>query len=130
MLVLSVNERFFMTKAEQKFKGRLEEIKREVASLGEMRPGSITEQYNVCGNPDCRCKDKKSPQKHGPYFQLSYTFEGKGTSEFVRAEDVGQVRAQLADYKRFMALKDSWVRTSIALAKLRRKAQKSKRAKA
>ncbi len=119
-----------MTKAEQKLRARLEAVKQEITSLGEMRPGSLTEQYNVCGNPHCRCKDKKSPQKHGPYFQLSYTFEGKGTSEFVRAEDVGAVRAQLADYKRFMALKNSWVRTSIALAKLRRKTQKSKREKA
>ena len=42
-----------------------------------MKPDSINEQYNVCGSPNCKCKDKKNPQKHGPYYYLSFTFKGK-----------------------------------------------------
>jgi hypothetical protein len=45
-------------------------IKKELASLPDLRPGSLTEQYNVCGNPRCRCK-ANPPKKHGPYYQLS-----------------------------------------------------------
>ena len=52
---------------------RIEKIKAELEGLGGMHPGSISEQYNVCGTPGCRCKDKKNPQKHGPYYQLSFT---------------------------------------------------------
>jgi hypothetical protein len=103
------------------FEKRILEIKNELMGLGEIRNGSISEQYNVCGNPTCRCKDKENPQKHGPYYQLSYRFNKKSTSQFVSAENVDAVRQQLADYKTFMALKDEWLGASIELSKLRKK---------
>ena len=28
-------------------------IKKELVELGELRPGSLSRQYNVCGNPNC-----------------------------------------------------------------------------
>ncbi|WDE99308.1 hypothetical protein PQO03_15840 [Lentisphaera profundi] len=99
---------------------RIVGIKNEIASLGEMRTGSLTEQYNVCGNANCKCKDPEKPQKHGPYYQLSYTRYRKSTSQFVRSEDVEVVRQQLADYKIFMQLKDEWIDCSIQLSKLRK----------
>jgi hypothetical protein len=113
-----------MTQHEKSLQARIAAIKGEIAALGEMRPGALTEQYNVCGQENCRCKDKKNPQRHGPYHQLSYTRKGRSTSEFVKADDVAGVQSQLADYKRFMALKDEWVGISIALAKLRRAAKR------
>jgi len=104
---------------------RIKAVKVEISGLGQMRPGTLTEQYNVCGRQGCCCKDKDNPRKHGPYYQLSYTRKGRGTSEFVRAEDVAEVRRQLADYKRFAVLKDDWVGASIALAKLRRERRRT-----
>tara|TARA_B110000914_G_C15492624_1_gene461479 strand:- start:1463 stop:1807 length:345 start_codon:yes stop_codon:yes gene_type:complete len=101
--------------------GRIVEIKNEIMELGEIRNGSVSEQYNVCGNPTCRCKDKDNPQKHGPYYQLSYSFNKKSTSQFVSAENIDKVRQQLAGYKMFMKLKDEWVGASIELSKLRKK---------
>jgi len=105
----------------EKLLSRIEKIKTEIAQIGEMRPGSLSEQYNVCGNPTCRCKDKKNPQKHGPYHQLSYTWKRKSTSEFVRKEDVPVVKEQLANYRHFMELRDEWIDCCIQLAKLRKK---------
>ena len=52
---------------------KIESIKQKIIELEEMRPGSLSKQYNVCGTPNCKCKDKEKPQKHGPYYQLSYT---------------------------------------------------------
>lgn len=104
----------------KELEGQIVQIKNDIAELGEMRNGSISEQYNICGNPACRCKDKENPQKHGPYYQLSYSFNKRSTSEFVRSEDVGKVRKQLSDYKTFIRLKDEWVGISIQLAKLRK----------
>ena len=101
--------------------GRIVEIKNEIMELGEIRNGSVSEQYNVCGNPTCRCKDKDNPQKHGPYYQLSYSFNKKSTSQFVSAENIDKVRQQLVGYKMFMKLKDEWVGASIELSKLRKK---------
>ena len=94
---------------------RILEIKNEIMGLGEIRNG------NVCGNPTCRCKDKDNPQKHGPYYQLSYRFNKKSTSQVVSAENIDKVRQQLAVYKTFVKLKDEWLGVSIELSKLRKK---------
>ena len=48
---------------------RIQQIKAALAVLGEMRPGSLSKQYNVCGKPSCRCKDPKKNQRHGPYYR-------------------------------------------------------------
>lgn len=85
-----------------------------------MRPGSISEQYNVCGKPNCRCKDPRKPQKHGPYYQLSYTHLGKSTTEFVKREMLQEVQQQLANYARFKELTEQWVQLSLRIAKLKR----------
>ena len=42
---------------------RIETIKRNLSALGDMRPGSLSTQFNVCGNPTCRCKDPENPEK-------------------------------------------------------------------
>lgn len=97
-------------------------IQRELSALGPMRPGSLSEQYNVCGTPGCRCKDPKKPQKHGPYYHLNYTWRGKARTEFVKAEAAGAVREQLANYKRFRTLTTEWVDLSLKRARLEREA--------
>jgi len=101
---------------------RIARIKQELAGLGPMRPGSLSEQYNVCGTPGCRCKDTKKPQKHGPYYHLNYTWRGKARTEFVKAAAVGAVREQLENYKRFRALCAEWVDASLERARLHRAA--------
>ena len=88
---------------------KIKHLKQELAELGPMHPGSLSEQYNVCGKPGCRCKDAKNPQKHGPYYQLSFTWRGKGRTRFVRAERLAEVREKLANDKRFRELTDEWV---------------------
>ncbi len=75
---------------------RIAAIKAALAALGPLRPGSLSQQYNVCGNPRCRCK-AAPPQKHGPYYQLSYTFRGKSHSDFVRRDALPQVQGASAD---------------------------------
>jgi len=88
---------------------KIEHLKRQLAELGPMHPGSLSEQYNVCGKSGCRCKDPKNPQKHGPYCQLSFTWRGKSRTRFVRAERLAGVREKVANYKHFRELTDEWV---------------------
>jgi hypothetical protein len=118
-----------ITKNEMKWQARIKEIQKIISKLGEMRPGSVSMQYNVCGNPTCRCKDKENPQKHGPYYQLSYTHKGKSTTEFVKAENVDEIKQQVANFREFKKLTEEWVDLSVKIAKLRKKeaAKKSKR---
>ena len=89
---------------------------------------SLYKQYNVCGKPGCRCK-ADPPQKHGPYYQVSFTWQGKSHSEFVRREDLAMVRQQLGTYQRFRSLVDTWIATALELAQLQRHAARASEAK-
>ena len=97
-----------MNRRIQSLERQIEKIKRELAQLGHLRPGSLSKQYNVCGNPNCKCK-ATPPKKHGPYYQLSSTRKGKSRSKFVRKEDVGAVRTQLKNYAKLRKLTERWV---------------------
>jgi len=75
---------------------KIEHLKQQLAELGPIHPGSLSEQY-------------KDPQKHGPYYHLSFTWRGKGRTRFVRSERLAEVRQKVANYKRFRELTDEWV---------------------
>ena len=89
-----------------------------------MHPGSLGEQYNVCGTPGCQCKDPKKPRKHGPYYQLSYTWRGKSGTRFVRPERLAEMRRKVENYKRFRELVNAWVDLAVELEKAERAAAK------
>jgi len=101
---------------------RIQQIKAQLPTLGDMRPGSLSQQYNVCGKPGCRCKDPQHPKRHGPYYQLSWVHQGKSTTQFIRRPWVPQVKAQLATFKRFRKLTEQWVALALTLAKMKLKA--------
>jgi hypothetical protein len=105
---------------------RIDQIKAELALIGDMRPGSLNEQLTVCGRSNCRCMDPKKPKKHGPYYQLSYVHQGKSTSQFIQKELVGAVREQLKNYKTFKALTAEWVDLTLAIAKEKLKIAKER----
>ena len=105
---------------------RIAAIKSEIGSLGPLRPGSLSRQYNVCGNPTCRCKADPA-QRHGPYYQLSYTHQKNSSSQFVRAAELADVELQLSNYQRLRALVDEWVGLGIERAKALRDAEKIRR---
>ena len=97
---------------------RIEAIRKAVVSVGELRPGSLSEQYNVCGKPGCRCK-AASPKKHGPYYQLGWTRNGKSTTRFVRSSELATVRKQLKNYARLQTLVQEWVDLSLELCDIK-----------
>lgn len=88
-------------------------IQAELKELGPMHPGSISQQYQVCGRAGCRCVDPKHPQRHGPYRKLAYVYRGKPVCRFVRAGTETALGERLAVYKRFRRLIDRWVALSI-----------------
>ena len=100
------------------------QLQQQLLTLGPLHPGSISEQYNICGTPGCRCKDSKDPQKHGPYYQLSFTWRGKSSSRFVRPEQIADVRAKVANYKRLRELVNEWVELAVQLERAEREQAK------
>ena len=97
---------------------QIETVKRDLTALGDLRPGSLSTQYNVCGSPGCKCK-ADPPIKHGPYYQVSYTRKGKSSSKFVKKEDLPTVRKQLKNYERMKLLMEKWIDLAMELSILR-----------
>ena len=98
-------------------KAQIAAVKRDLAKLEELRPGSLSRQYNVCGSSGCRCK-ATPPQKHGPYYHLSYTRKGKGGTRLVNKSDLPAIRAALANYARLRNLVDRWIDLGTELSDL------------
>ena len=99
---------------------RIARLHRQLLELEPLHPGSITEQYNVCGQLGCRCKDPKKPQRHGPYYQLSFTWQGKSSTRFLRPEQVEPMRQKVANYKRLRELMNEWVSLGVELERAER----------
>lgn len=82
---------------------RIKSIKKELQRIGDMRPGSLTQQ----------CRGGK-----GTYFQLSYTHQMTGHTEYVRPELAHWIRRQIEEYRRFKQLVDEWVDLAIKHSQL------------
>jgi hypothetical protein len=83
---------------------KIKKLQEKLTNLGPMLPGSLSEQWNVCGKKVCRCKAKTKSQKHGPYYQLSYTVNKKSSSLFIKKEDLAEVKKRISNYKTFKVL--------------------------
>jgi hypothetical protein len=83
---------------------RIEQIKKALARMGAMRPGSLSTQTRSWG---------------GQYTQLSYTHLGKGRTEYVPPERLKEVKRQIDNYRKFKELTQEWVTLAIELCKLK-----------
>ena len=110
----------YQTMSTQRLHRTIARIKREIAGLGPLRPGTLYSRYSVCGKPGCRCSGKRKPRKHGPYHYLSYTFEGRSHTEFVSAGQLRGVREEVKNYNKLIKLVKELVTASMKLAQLRK----------
>ena len=98
----------------QQIEQKIVRIKEELGTLGPMRPGSLTRQYRDPENGT------------GAYWQISYTRDMRGRSEYIRQEWVREIRKQIATHKRSKHLIDQWVDLGIEHSKLTMQIAKTK----
>src|SRR5207244_12047960 len=103
-----------MAISKESLEKRIQNIKHQIGELGDLRPGALSKQYNICGNPTCRCK-AIPPVKHGPYYQISFTRHGKSSSQFVREQDLDEVQQQLENYRQLRDLVDERINLTVQL---------------
>jgi hypothetical protein len=96
---------------------RIKQVKDALYQLGPLLPGSISTQWNVCGKAGCRCKAPRKPQKHGPYYQLSFTLAGKSSTMFVKPADLPAVRDSIKRSKEFRKLNNTLVKAYVLWAR-------------
>lgn len=87
-------------------------------ALESLRPGSLSKQYNVCGVAGCKCKDEKNPQRHGPYFKLNYTLEGKSKTQFIRDPFAKKIEKETKEFKKLKELTKMWIALEIEKSNL------------
>lgn len=79
----------------------------DLASLGAMRPGTLTVQYR---NP---------AERKTPFHQLSYTHKGRSRSEYVRLESLAAVGREVGTYKKFRRIIEKIADLSLEASRLR-----------
>lgn len=94
-----------MNKIEQ-ITERIEEIKSEIQSLGDLRPGSISQQY----------KDPKNQK--GGYYQINYMHKMKSRSDYVKKGFVDEMQTQIAEYKKLKLLMEEWIELGLNKSKI------------
>ena len=129
IILLSYILRYTLVRMEtriQTLERRISKITAQLAQLGDLRIGSLSEQYNVCGRAGCRCK-ASPPIKHGPYHQLSFTRKGKSSTRFVRRGELTTVKQQLRNYEKLRKLVDQWITLGTELSNLKLDQQRKSR---
>lgn len=91
----------------QQIQNEIKRIKRELQEIGDMRPGSLTQQYRI------------PKEKIGPYYQISYTHKMKSHTEYIRPMFIEEIREQIGAYKRFKKLVGKWIELGIEQSKLK-----------
>jgi hypothetical protein len=103
---------------DQKRMGQIEKkiasIKKALRAIGDMRPGSLTEQF----------KDREN--EAGAFWPISYTRQMHSRTDYIRREWVKTTQKQIKEYKKFKRLIDTWVALAIEYSKLTMKIENSK----
>ena len=89
-----------------------------LASLGDLRPGSLFERYRKCGKPGCHCARDGDPG-HGPNWVLTSRVNGLPLTRAIPREAVAETRAQIDEYQRLRALTAELVEVSEGLCHAR-----------
>lgn len=98
--------------------GRREALKRELAAVGELRPGALTGRYRKCGKTACHCASEKS-SGHGPSWSLTRVAEGKTVTKIIPPSAVEATRLQIAEHRRFRDLAREFVEVSEKICEAR-----------
>ena len=90
----------------------------QLASVGEMRAGSLTARFRRCGKSGCHCARPDDPG-HGPVLSLTRHENGKTVTRIIPAHAEAETRARIAEHRRFRRLSKELVAVSTALSEAR-----------
>jgi hypothetical protein len=91
-----------------------------LAAIGDLRRGSVSENWRRCGKPSCRRCAEPGSRGHGPRWLWTETVPGRGTAgRQLKPEEVEKVCGELARYREFVALSEQIVEVSEAICEAR-----------
>ena len=103
----------------QPLERRRSDLYRDLAELGDFRPGSLAAVRRRCGKPTCVCAKPDHPG-HGPQHMLTKKVGGKALAVHLRpGPELEKVQREVATYKRFRALVDEVVEVNEQICEAR-----------
>ena len=93
-------------------------LRGQLALIGEMRSGSLTERCRRCGKAQCRCA-RVGDSGRGPVLSLTRKRSGKTATRIIPAHAAAEIRAEVAEYRRFRRLSKELIEVSDALSEAR-----------
>lgn len=77
---------------------------RELSGIGDLRRGSVAENYRRCGKANCSCA-RPEHRGHGPQYLLMTKVEGKSRAKNLKAgAELLKVREEVANHLQFRDL--------------------------
>lgn len=102
----------------QSLERRRNEIAQQIASLGDLRPGSVTAIRKKCGKPGCCCTGAEHPG-HGPHWRLTYKTGGRSQTESLTGSAIAKAEREIAEFRRFQELSREFVDLSTRICRVR-----------
>lgn len=100
-----------------------DQLKTQLAAVGDMRPGSLVARFRKCGKPSCRCAKKGAPG-HGPCYSLTHAVAGKTITHVIPSGPaVERTREQIDEYHHFRTLVQQLIVISEQICALEMRAQ-------
>lgn len=98
---------------------RREAITQQIAQLGDLRPGSITNTSGRCGKPECRCH-QPGQTGHGPNLRLTYKVDGKTISQSLPTPAaIHKAEREVEQFRKFQRLSREFVETNAEICRVR-----------
>ena len=95
------------------------QLLRALASLKDMRPGSVVGAVFRCGKPSCHCARPEDPG-HGPNLRLTYKWHGKTVTEALPTPaTVRKVEREIAEFREYQRLGRELVEINEKICRLR-----------
>ena len=84
-------------------RARARAIAKEIAAIGFVLPGTLSERYLTCTHAGCRCHGDP-PQLHGPYWYWTRKVDAKTVSKMLSPDQVADYQAWFDNRKRLREL--------------------------
>src|ERR1022692_113556 len=112
-------EEHLMSDSLQGLESRRADLVKQIAGLGDLRSGSISDTSGRCGKPNCRCHKPGNPV-HGPNPRLTYKDQGKTVTEPLPTPAAHKkAEREIAEFRRFEQLIRMFIEVSAKICRAR-----------
>ncbi len=96
-----------------------EHLYQELSQVGDLRRGSIAENYRRCGKGNCACRQPKHPG-HGPQYLLMTKVGGRSQARNLRpGAELEKIQQEVRNHQRFRELVQKVVEVNERICELR-----------